>query len=43
MDFIIGHPRKVKKHDLIMVVVDILSKVSHFILVKTTYSTSEVA
>jgi len=43
MDFIIGLSRTVKQHDSIMVVVDRLSKVAHFILVKTTYSASEVA
>jgi len=42
MDFIIGLPRTVKQHDSIMVVVDKLRKVAHFILVKTTYSSSEV-
>lgn len=41
MDFITGLPRTVKKHD--SVVVHRLSKVTHFIPVKTTYSTSEVA
>ena len=43
MDFIIGLLRKVRQHDSIMVVVDKLSEVAHFILVNTTYSASEVA
>ena len=43
MDFIIGHLRESKQHDSIMVVVDMLSKVACFILVNSTYSTSEVA
>eukprot|EP00253_Pinus_taeda_P026623 PITA_26623 len=52
MDFITGLPRKVKQHNSIMVTkqhnsimvtVDRFSKVAHFIPVKTTYSTSEVA
>ena len=43
MDFITGLPRIVKQHDSIMVMVDRLSKVAHFIPVKTTYSTSELA
>lgn len=43
MDFIIGLLRTLKQHDSIMVVVDRLSKVAHFILMKTTYSASEVA
>ena len=43
MDFITGFSGTSKQHDSIMVVVDRLSKVTHFILVKTTYSTSDVA
>jgi len=42
MDFIIGLLRTVRQHDSIMVVVDRLCKVAHFILVKTTYSSNEV-
>jgi len=41
MDFIIGISRTVNHHDYIMVMVDRLIKVAHFILVKTTYSTSK--
>ena len=37
MDFIIGLPRTKKKKDSIMVVVDKLSKSTHFIPVKSTY------
>lgn len=43
MDFITSLMRTSKQHDSIMVVVDRLSKVSYFILVKTNYSSSEVA
>ena len=43
MDFITFFPSTVKQHDAIMVVVDRLKKVLHFILVKTTYSASGVA
>ena len=43
MDFITGLPRNSKQHDSIMVVVDRLSKLAHFIPVKNTYSPSEVA
>jgi len=43
MDFIIGLPRTVKQHDSIVVVFARLSKVAHFIPLKTTYSSSEVA
>jgi hypothetical protein len=38
MDFIVGLPRTQSGYDSIWVIVDRLTKVSHFILVKTTYS-----
>jgi len=37
MDFITGLPKRSKKNDSIMVVVDKLRKVAHFIPVKSTY------
>ena len=43
MDFTTGHLMTVRQHDSIMVMVDRLIKVAQFILVKTTYSASEVA
>lgn len=43
MDFITGIPRTMKQLHSIIVVVDRLSKVAHFIPVKTTYSSNEVA
>ena len=43
MDFIIGLPRTSRKHDAIMVVIDKLNKVAHFVVVKSTNSVSEVA
>ena len=43
MDFITGFPKTCRNHDSIMVVVDKLTKVAHFIPVKTTYSDSDVA
>lgn len=42
MDFIIGLLRKVRQHDSIMVVVDRLTKVAHFIPIKSTLSASDV-
>jgi hypothetical protein len=42
MDFITKFPRKRKKHDVIMVVVDNLTKVSHFIHMKFTHKESNV-
>jgi len=43
MDFIIIFPRTVRQHDSIMVFVDRLTKVVHFILVKFTFLASDVA
>lgn len=43
MDFIIGLSRAVRQHDSSMVVVDRLMKVAHFILVNSTFSSSNVA
>ena len=37
MDFIIGLPRTQRGYDSIWVIVDRLTKVAHFLLVKTTY------
>jgi transposase InsO family protein len=43
MDFITGLPRSNRGHDSIWVVVDRLTKVAHFILVKTTHNGRELA
>jgi hypothetical protein len=43
MDFIVGLPRSQLGYDSIWVIMDRLSKVAHFIPVKTTYSTSQLA
>jgi hypothetical protein len=43
MDFITGLPRIAKMHDSIMVVVDKLTKVAHFIPLKTTHQAVDVA
>jgi hypothetical protein len=43
MDVIIELPRMNKKHDSIMVVVEKLTKASHFVLVKTTHTTTNIA
>ena len=42
MDFIIHLLRKSKQNDSIVVVVDRLKKVAHFLLVKSTYSARDV-
>jgi hypothetical protein len=42
-DFITKLPRTVKKHDSIMVVVDKLTKATHFIQVKTTHKETNIA
>jgi hypothetical protein len=43
MDFITGLPRTQKGYDVIWVIVDRLTKVAHFIPVKTTYKGSQLA
>ena len=43
MDFITGLPRTKKGNDLIMVVVDKLSKAAHFIPVQSTYKAVQIA
>eukprot|EP00253_Pinus_taeda_P017413 PITA_17413 len=43
MDFITGLPRTKKNNDSIMVVVDKLSKVAHFIPVQSTYKAMQIA
>jgi transposase InsO family protein len=43
MDFIVGSPRTQTGYDSIWVIVDGLTKVAHFILVKTTYSGPQLA
>jgi hypothetical protein len=43
MDFIVGLPKTQSGYDSIWVIVDYLSKVAHFILIKTTYKGSKLA
>jgi hypothetical protein len=43
MDFIVGLPRTQAGYDSIWVIVDRLTKVSHFILVKASYSYANLA
>jgi IS30 family transposase len=43
MDFIVGLPRTSTGYDSIWVIMDRLTKVAHFILVKTTYSRARLA
>ena len=43
MDFIVGLAQSRHGHDAIWVFIDRLTKVAHFILVKTTYSTQKLA
>ena len=42
MDFIIGLPRPQAGYDSIWVMIDCLTKVAHFILVKTTYTAARL-
>jgi hypothetical protein len=43
MHFIVGLPHTQGRYDSIWVIVDCLSKVAHFIPVKTTYSSARLA
>jgi transposase InsO family protein len=43
MDFIMGLPRAYSRYDSIWVIVDQLTKVAHFIPIKTTYSGPQLA
>ena len=43
MDFISGLPRTTSGYDAIWVIVDRLTKSSHFLLIKKTYSTDRLA
>ena len=43
MDFIVALPRTQRGYDSIWVIVDRLTKVAHFILVKTTYNGPRLA
>jgi transposase InsO family protein len=43
MDFIVGLPRTRSGYDSIWVIVDRLTKVSHFLPVKTTYTRPQLA
>jgi hypothetical protein len=43
MDFIVVLPLEKRRHDSIFVVVDTLTKSSHFIPVRTTYQEPEIA
>ena len=43
MDFIVGLPKTPNGHDSIWVIVDRLTKVAHFILVRTEYKGNKLA
>lgn len=43
MDFITRLPKKVKQYDSITVIMDMLTKVAHFIPLNSTYLASDVA
>ena len=43
MDFVTGLPKSVKGHDAIWVIVDRLTKSSHFLPIKTTFSLDRLA
>ena len=43
MDFVVGLPVTGRKHDSIWVMVDRLTKLAHFLLVRTDYSLDKLA
>ncbi len=43
MDFIVGLPMSSRRHDAILVIVDTLTKVSHFSPVRTTFTAQDIA
>lgn len=43
MDFTTGFPTTIQQHDSIMVVVDKLSKASHFVPIKSIHKASDIA
>ena len=43
LDFIVGLPRTPKGHDSIWVIVDRLTKVAHFVAVRTDYRVEKLA
>ena len=43
LDFITGFPKNQKKNDSIMVMIDALSESAHFVHVKSTYKTINIA
>jgi hypothetical protein len=43
MDFIVGLPLMARRHDSIFIVVDTLTKSTHFIPVRTTYQTPDIS
>jgi hypothetical protein len=43
MDFVVGFPLTTRRHDLIFVVVDTLTKSAHFIPVRITYEVEDIA
>ena len=42
-DFIVGFPKTPNGHDLIWVIIDRLTKVAHFILVRMDYKSNKLA
>ena len=43
MDFIVGLPMTIHRHDAIMVTIDQLTKVAHFVPIRSSYTAASVA
>ena len=43
MDFMIGMPKTIKQHDSIWVIVDRLTKAAHFLAIKVTFTSEQLA
>ena len=43
MDFMIGMPKTIKKHDSVWVIIDRLTKAAHFLAIKATFTFEQLA
>jgi len=43
MDFMIGMPKTIEQHDSVWVIIDRLAKATHFLAVKATFTSEQLA